>query len=233
MTQVIQSRTKNRIVGLGILVGGTFFGAVLGSSSDVLAVIVILASLTIGGYALITGAGEGTAACPLCDKTFQISSLSKHSRCPWCFGYSERNKEQLLAVEDGHAEAKPAFLLPLLKTYRFPQICCACGQSATGSRTAHTSYNLRSELLPTVKHIKCSLDIPYCEVHGKSNEAADTVDSSLLGPGLAAALDYRSKKAGAVSLYPVPGLKVSSYRFYREFLRLNGIKNYVDPQISW
>jgi hypothetical protein len=88
-------------------------------------------------------------------------------------------------------------------------------------------------MLPTVKHIECSLDIPYCEVHGKSNEAADTLDAALLGPGVATALDYRSKKAVGESQYPVPGLKVSSYRFYREFMRLNEIKNHVDPQISW
>ena len=209
------------------------FGGGLWSSSGVLSIIVILAALMIGGGMLITGFGNATGTCPLCDKVFNLGVMDKHHRCPYCFGYSESDKriEQLSAVEEGRTEAKPTFLVPLPKAYRLPRICCVCGRPASGSRTVHARYNLRSEILPVSKHIEYSLDIPYCEDHAQDTEAASAFNSTLLGPGVETALDARSKKADGASVYQVPGLKVSSYRFYREFLLLNGIKNHFDPQI--
>lgn len=227
-TPIKQSTNQNRISGVffTIVCGGAAFG-LWNSSHGFWAIIALLVAVMFFWLMVVKGRGDATAACPLCNKGFQLGLGIEHNRCPWCFAYSERDRtiERLSEVEEGRMEAKPTFLFPLPKTYRFPQICCVCGRSASGSRTTHATYNLQQEWLPAKTHVEYSLDLPYCELHAHSAEAD--------APGMETALDSRSKKADGVSTYQVPGLKVSSYRFYREFLRLNGIKDHVDPKISF
>jgi hypothetical protein len=224
-TPITQSTKQNRINGVFfIIVCGVAALWLWNSSHGFWAIIALLVAVFLFWTQVVKGYGEATATCPLCDKTLQLAALGKHNRCPWCFAYSERDRtiERLSEVEEGRIEAKPTFLFPLQKTYRFPQICCVCGRSASGSAVTHATYNLKLEWLPGKKHLEYSLDLPYCELHAHSKE----ID-------VETALDSRPKKADEKVWKSVPGLKVSSYRFYREFLRLNGIKAYVEPEISF
>jgi hypothetical protein len=225
-TQMVQSTATNRVMGVIGLITTLFFGYMLWDSDHGFwAVTLILVVGTVCGIIVVTGMGGFTAACPLCDKVFPLD-WRKHNRCPWCFAYSEADipNKRLVEIEQARVESTPTFLLPLAREFQLPKICCACGRSAFGTRRGHLTYNLQNQILPGTKHIEYWLDIPYCELHADSTNDEES--------GWDSALDYRSKKPDSSSQYPVPGLKVSSYRFYRAYVVINAIQDHVKPKIS-
>ena len=221
-TQIVQATKSNRVQGVVSIIVGGLVALGLWSDHEVWSIIVLLLSVVVGGKMVVTGKGDETSVCPVCEKPTLIHADSgKFLRCSWCYAYSERDSDRLVEVEKGRVEASPTFLFPIAKTVRFPLLCCACGRPASGSKATHTTYSWRHQTLPAIRQLKFSVDLPFCKLHAQGTEGADT------------AIDYRTKKAGGVSQYPVPGLKVSSYLFYRECLLLNGIKDDFDPKISW
>jgi hypothetical protein len=215
----------NRFTGCGgAIVFGLVAAGLWSAGHPYLAIIAMLVTL-LGVWMLVTGKGSDDALCPLCGKKI-VEFSDKFVRCPWCFAYSERRDNRLWEVEQDRVEAKPTFLFPLPPSLRLPRLCCACGQLASASVSTTVNYSLQPNSamqFVLVKHVSYTIGVPYCDRHKHATEFEAISFYST-------PLDFRTKDEKGVA-YQFPGLEVSSYRFYREFLQLNGIKSAWDPKL--
>lgn len=167
---------------------------------------------------VLKGSGVGEAPCPSCGKPLDGLGNKPNERCIWCFAYSEPRDGRLWQVEESRVETRPEFVIPLPENLRMPPICCACGEPATRAGSMVANYNIQHNVLPVARGSEYSLQIPYCNSHDSGGaETATTV------MGI----------EGKISMQEMPALKVKSHRFYREFLRLNGIAGNPSQRISW
>lgn len=226
-TAVTQATRANRQEGVYITICIVLFSVGLFYYDHPFWAVFFLLGIPFAVKKILTGEGHRETTCLTCAKSIIIDEheRAKYLRCPWCFAYSEWDKEgeRLLEVEDGRVNHNPMFLLPFAKTFRFPPICCACGRPASGTRATDASYSWKDATTPVLSRrtVKLSVDLPCCELHAQGEQ------------GVAIKLDRRCKFAGGGVGYLVPGFKVASYQFYHAYLLLNGIKDEFTPNISW
>lgn len=226
-TPVVVSKGTNRMNGIGGTVAVAIFASMLWSDHFFWAIVVILVGGGISLWMIITGQGDSEADCPTCMKRFilRLDFEAKFRRCPWCFSYSEQDKttKHLTEVPENYVSETPVFLVPLPKSFKLPIICTVCGLPATGARQFVAKYSIRDGSLTTTRLITYSIDEPLCKIHSRENESEKVAKTSL---------DVRSKKPDGTAPYQVPGLEVSSYRFYRAYLEMNSINDHCAPEMK-
>jgi hypothetical protein len=114
-------------------------------------------------------------------------------RCRQCLAYGEVVNKEYWEIETDRVAKNPVFAILLAEQWKMPKLCCACGAVATRCTTLRIIR----------KEFAFDLDAPYCGLHTRGADL-DTEYS----------LDQRKH---------VPVLKVSSYGFYREFVKANGL----------
>jgi hypothetical protein len=114
-------------------------------------------------------------------------------RCNRCLAYGEAVNKEYCEIERDRVARSPVFDIPLPEQWSLPDLCCACGARAT------RFYNLRI----IRKEFAFDLGAPHCELHSG-------------GADLATEHSREKRKE-------IPILKVASYAFYREFLKINGM----------
>jgi hypothetical protein len=114
-------------------------------------------------------------------------------RCDQCLGYGEVVNREYREIALSRNANNPVFAIRLPEQWKMPNLCCACGLPSS-----------RFEKLRIIrKKFALDMDAPHCGLHtGGAHLATEP-----------------SKEKGVKE---VPILKVSSYRFYREFLKANG-----------
>lgn len=119
--------------------------------------------------------------------------LSGLHRCDTCLAYGEVVNREYREIELSRNANSPVFAIRLTEQWKMPNRCCACGLPST-----------RFEQLRIVRK-KFALDIgaPHCDLHSGGAQLA-------------------TEPSWEKGVKEIPVLKVSSYRFYREFLKANG-----------
>lgn len=131
--------------------------------------------------------------CPACGTPQK--GLGDLHRCDNCLIYGDVVDGRYCELEPDRILKKPLLSARVSQQSQMPKLCSACGLSASGTQRLKI---IRIEFA-------FDLDVPHCELH-----PAGGADLTTAGP----------KKKGRAE---IPVLKVASYRFYREFLKLNNM----------
>jgi hypothetical protein len=192
---------------------GLFF-----NDHTVAAAIIFLVTI---GASYVAFRGSFAAACPACGQIMDELSAGIPKRCPNCFGYSVLSDGHLRELDPATSKYGP-FTIPLPTNPRMPPLCCGCGGPATGVKRITQTLNMAnfSALPPPGSGKAYDLSVPVCDVHDPVVVLRAEATKNLVG--------LRRIGIFGPQITPLnPGLfavmQVPSYRFYCEFIRLNGM----------
>lgn len=147
----------------------------------------------------------GTASCPHCGNQLKgIAKIGFHC-CPLCKHYVEGKAGRVWELDPGRVAESPTFDIPLPDSFHLPSTCCYCGAPAT--RMEEVGINLcevKSSMSIMGREVRYTVSMPHCDQHLGGAKLDRTLSTQ--------------EPAAAITV-----LKVRSYRFYREFLEMNGL----------
>jgi hypothetical protein len=172
----------------------------------------ILFLATLGG-AYVAFRGSYAARCPACGQAMDELSAGNPKRCPNCFRYSVLNQGQFRELDPATTKYGP-FTIPLPANPRMPNLCCGCGAVATGMKRVVQNVNLTTFSATPGSGTTYDVSVPVCSAHDP------IVILRAEGTGNSIGLNRVGINPGLFAVMQVP-----SYRFYWEFIRLNGMTN--------
>ncbi len=114
-------------------------------------------------------------------------------RCGNCLAYGEIVERQYRQMQPDCVLNAPLFAALIPEPCYMPKLCTGCGMTST-----------RSERLRIIRtEFAFDLEVPFCDLHRGTAELGSEIAEGRKHPN-------------------IPVLRVASYRFYREFLKLNG-----------
>lgn len=156
-----------------------------------------------------------TVPCPSCGfKMLHIKG--SYAKCPNCKAYSQYNEGGPAPVPQDMVAGGPVFELALFPGCKFPDVCCFCGGNATDVAVGPQQlygYSTGAMLTQGVFHAI----VPYCD---RCSDGTEVVKEKKSGNKMDS---YYWNARHRVIIATNLGMKVCSYRFYREFLRINRI----------
>lgn len=149
--------------------------------------------------------GSGTASCPNCGARLTGLMTSADERCNHCGRYVEVRQRRAWEIDPERVDANRPFAVPLGESFRMPELCAACGRPATKFETVSMETRESSSAISlTVGVFQNSIAVPHCDSHSGGGR-----------------LDREGVQGTTSPMTLVTVLRVKSYRFYLEFLRMN------------
>ena len=158
--------------------------------------------------------GSGTASCPNCGTRLTRLMAFAVERCSQCGRYVEVRRRRAWEIDPDRVDASQRFAIPLGESFRMPDLCAACGLPAT--RFENASMETRespSSVSLTEGVFQSSVAVPHCEHHSGGGRLDR---EQVLRPISSDVLLGTQPPATLITV-----LRVKSYRFYLEFLRMN------------
>jgi hypothetical protein len=185
-------------IGLGALAAAVGGGAIWLFTSDHPIFAAIAAFFAIAsGCAAVTG--QYTADCPHCGSPMLAGEVTQCSKCGE-FALAERGA--LVKLPRDYVAESATFIvnmdrvLELGGVVRWPDDCCICGGPSTRTERLTQSFDSPGII---GNRLTLRFDVPHCQTH------------------------RRGVACGGTSGVVLVGLTFRSYRYYREFIHMNGI----------
>jgi hypothetical protein len=167
----------------------------------------------VGAIAIFVSAiyDSGEALCPRCETLLGLGS--GFNQCANCGHFFEIDGGRLREIERSSVTGLPFFGIPWTQvTPSMPPLCCACGVPA--SRTVRISMEAPIGSGPiTTQVARFAIDMPHCENH---NDGAD------IGSDSRRRAKDDPKHTFGNEFESFLAVRVKSYAFYCEFMRMNG-----------
>lgn len=205
------AETKKKL----LFAGGALILSIMLMSDDQTgwAIIVVLVALIFSFLAFFQ---SGEAPCPICGEIIQeISSWG--AECPHCLHYFNVKEKRLREIDSSSSSSIPIYGIPLPHgECNMPSLCCACGQPAKRTVLVTMETPIGSGTV-TTKVARFSIDMPHCDEHDA-------------GASIGSVSRRRAKNDPNASFANEDesflAIKVKSYAFYLNFMRLNGYRHF-------
>jgi len=197
-TTIRKIHTAGFTIGLGALAAAVGGGAIWLFTSDH-PIFAVIAAVVAVGFGFIAVGGEYIADCPHCGSPMSAGLVTQCSKCKE-FALNERGA--LVKLPADYVAESPMFIVNMDRVLElggpaiWPSSCCICGAPPTRTERLTQSYDS-----PGIGGTRLTLrfDVPHCQTHRRGVACGGT-------PGVV-----------------LVGLTFRSYRYYREFIRMNGI----------
>lgn len=159
--------------------------------------------------------GSGTATCPTCGtQMFQLASGTSEG-CAGCGTWYDVTSGRIVAIDEDRVSDTHEFAAPLPDSWVMPDLCCACGESATKEEEISIQLSYPSESAPGMMRdlVTHGVLVPHCTAHSGGAKLDRQTPKQEINT------DTLAGTSGP--LIPMTVLKAKSYRFYLAFISMN------------